>query len=75
MRDLGASDNARALLALRLGIADGTPAVRREAITALGMLGALATAAVAWLEPLQSDADPQIAARAAASLRAIHRAK
>ncbi|MCU0867774.1 MAG: HEAT repeat domain-containing protein [Planctomycetes bacterium] len=73
VRALGGSGDRQALLALRVALEDGNPAVRREAITALGMLGPLAKDAEDKLRDLATSEDKQVAARAAASLRAVQK--
>ncbi len=45
--------------------------IAREAITALGMIGPAAKAAIPTLEKLTQHADPQIAERAKAALRQV----
>jgi len=49
--------------------------VRREAVTALGMLGQAAETALPRFESLGKDADVQTRVRAVAAMRAIKRAK
>lgn len=69
-----ASDPALAVRALQDSLGDGSVLVRREAVTALGLLGPAAEVAAPALAALAGDADAQIRARAAAALRAIRRA-
>lgn len=73
MRGLGAGNDALALAGLRVGLLDSQPLVRCEAVTALGMLGPLATEATHALETLADGDDKQLAGRATASLRAIRK--
>ena len=68
-----AGDQLGAVAALQLSLTDGSVHVRREAVTALGMIGPAAADALPALESLASDPDPQLRARAAAAVRAIRR--
>lgn len=60
---------------LQKSLHDGSPLVRREAVTALGMLGADAAPATDDLRALTHDDDRQIRARAEAALRSIERSR
>ena len=68
---LGASGDVEAVDTLRSCLQDADDLVASEAITALGMIGAGARAAVAELEALADHADPARSARARAALRQI----
>jgi HEAT repeat protein len=56
---------------LRVGLADSEARIRHQAAVALGKLGPLAKPAAAALQEAQRDADPEVAAAAAAALKAI----
>lgn len=70
-----AADPSIPVRALRAALGDGSVLVRREAVTALGLLGASAVTARPDLESLREDPDAQIRARAAAALRALDKAE
>ena len=65
------ADPARSVQALQRSLTDGSILVRREAVTALAMIGPPAAAALPTLQELARDPDVQIRARAAAAVRAI----
>ncbi|HEX6813477.1 MAG TPA: HEAT repeat domain-containing protein [Planctomycetota bacterium] len=69
-QDPGA-DPAASVQALQRSLTDGSILVRREAVTALAMIGPPAAAALPALQELAKDRDAQIRARAAAAVRAI----
>jgi HEAT repeat protein len=56
---------------LRVGLADSEARIRGQAAVAMGKLGPLAKPAAAALQEAQRDADPEVAAAAAAALKAI----
>jgi hypothetical protein len=67
------SDPATSVAALQLALTDGSVHVRREAVTALGMIGPAAVDALPALQTLATDPDVQIRGRAAAAVHAIDR--
>jgi HEAT repeat protein len=69
----GANDAETAVKALQTSLTDGSVEVRREAVTALGMIGPPAADALPALQALAHDSDLQIRARATAAVRAIGR--
>jgi hypothetical protein len=68
-----ADDREMAVKALQISLTDGSLQIRREAVTALGMIGPPAADALPALQALAQDPDLQVRARAAAAVRAIGR--
>jgi hypothetical protein len=73
VRHVGAAAAPMLPQLMHMAEADEDVVVRREVITTLGTLGAVATPAAALLERLGADRDPQVAKRARAALRQVRR--
>ncbi|MFY9341517.1 MAG: HEAT repeat domain-containing protein [Planctomycetota bacterium] len=72
VRQIGTAGAAMVPQLMRMA-KDEDALIRREAITTLGTLGSTAAPAVALLEQLAADPDPQIAERARAALEQVRR--